>query len=761
MHRPPFTRQLLALASGMSVCAAHAQDVLPQETIVISGSRTAINPNTPAATDSIDRARLADLNIANPEDSIKYLPNIGTRKRYIGDRNGGVETRGTNNRQTARALVLADGVLLSNLLGSQNQIAPRWSMVFPEEIDRVDVIYGPFSALYSGNAMGAAVLFTTRMPQAFEAQAAVQLQRQAFRYLGTDQSLQGQLANAFVGSREGPWSWQIGLSRLDSTSQPTSFAAFRASTTPATGADRIVSSGFYRVQDRFGADTVIAGVGGGGIERTQQTDLKLKLGYDFSAQWQARLTATRWSNERQAGAEGNTSYLRDASGAPLYAGNLSIEGRRYSIGAGTFAPRRGEDEHRLLSLTLKSSHREGWNLDAVVSAYDIAKDQTRTAATAPPAAFSGGAGSLNVQDGSGWQTLDLKLDRRPADGEDHWLTLGLHHSRTDFRQTNFATANWLDGAPSGTNSQATGSTRTSALFIQDAWSWTSDWKAILGLRLERWEAVDGRSSGGTPASIVLPDRREQAVSPKLALEFSPTPQWLARASLARATRFPTPMELFFGNVSAVQLASPNPNLKPESGLFADLTLERWFSRGSARLTFFQEAGRDTIFNLANSTTVPSNSLTQNVDRVRTRGLELAFDTRGLLLPRLDLSGSLAFNDAVIQRNRAAPATQGLRFPGVPRVRASFIGIWRFDDHLNISLAGRHSGEQFGTLENNDTVSDAFNGISRFTVLDARLNARLNRHVRLSLGVDNLANRVYSNGHPFPARSAVAELKLSL
>jgi len=32
--------------------------------------------------------------------------------------------------------------------------APRWSLVAPNEIELAEVIYGPFSAGYSGNAMG-------------------------------------------------------------------------------------------------------------------------------------------------------------------------------------------------------------------------------------------------------------------------------------------------------------------------------------------------------------------------------------------------------------------------------------------------------------------------------------------------------------------------------------------------------------------------------------------------------------------------------
>ena len=42
-------------------------------------------------------------------------------------------------------------------------------MVTPEEIERVDVMYGPFSAAYPGNSAGAVVDYVTRMPTQLEA----------------------------------------------------------------------------------------------------------------------------------------------------------------------------------------------------------------------------------------------------------------------------------------------------------------------------------------------------------------------------------------------------------------------------------------------------------------------------------------------------------------------------------------------------------------------------------------------------------------
>ena len=81
--------------------------------------------------------------------------------------------------------------MLSKLLGNGASYTPRWGLVTPEEIDRVDVLYGPFSAAYSGNSAGAIVDFTMRMPTQFEAHAKLQGFTQNFRQYGTDDRFSG------------------------------------------------------------------------------------------------------------------------------------------------------------------------------------------------------------------------------------------------------------------------------------------------------------------------------------------------------------------------------------------------------------------------------------------------------------------------------------------------------------------------------------------------------------------------------------------
>ena len=104
--------------------------------------------NHPAAVETYTRQQIQDtINATTSQQTLKYLPSFQVRERYIGDRNGPIATRTTGTLSSAQTLLYADGVLLSILLGNSFGFAPRWGMVSPEEIESVNILYGPFSAL--------------------------------------------------------------------------------------------------------------------------------------------------------------------------------------------------------------------------------------------------------------------------------------------------------------------------------------------------------------------------------------------------------------------------------------------------------------------------------------------------------------------------------------------------------------------------------------------------------------------------------------
>src|SRR5262245_14385492 len=141
------------------------------EVLVIGNRPTSLPTEIPTTIEGVTSEEIATtINATDAEDVLKYFPSLLVRKRYIGDYDHAVlATRASGTGNSARSLVYADGILLSNLLGNGAAFTPRWGLVTPEEIERVDVLYGPFSAAYSGNSVGAVVDYVTRMPEQTEA----------------------------------------------------------------------------------------------------------------------------------------------------------------------------------------------------------------------------------------------------------------------------------------------------------------------------------------------------------------------------------------------------------------------------------------------------------------------------------------------------------------------------------------------------------------------------------------------------------------
>ncbi len=119
------------------------------------------------------------------------------RKIYPGSNNAPLVIRGNNSTMTARTLVIADGLRLSDFTAAGNSNAPKWQMVFPDEIETMDMIYGPFSAALSGNSMSGTAVITTHMPQKKGGPGGSHLHLPELREYKTDTDLNSYNANAY------------------------------------------------------------------------------------------------------------------------------------------------------------------------------------------------------------------------------------------------------------------------------------------------------------------------------------------------------------------------------------------------------------------------------------------------------------------------------------------------------------------------------------------------------------------------------------
>jgi iron complex outermembrane receptor protein len=782
--RVGFSHAVLAtvalLPSALPALADHGPDGVPVKTLgvvtVTGGQPTSLPTQIPATMEGITREQIAQtINASDSEDALKYFPSLLVRKRYIGDYNHAIlSSRASGTGNSARSAVYADGILLSNYLGNGVgglSFPPRWSMVTPEEIERVDVMYGPFSAAYPGNSVGAVVVFTTRMPKAFEVHAKVGYTSQPFSLYGTDATYRAWQTSASVGNRSGDFAWTLGFNHTDSHGQPLTFATkLLSSASSGTGGTPVTGA----VRDANNANNPWYVIGTGTEYRTQQDHFKARLAYDITPTVRANYVLGVWQNTSD---NDPVSYLRNAAGQSVYSGPVNINGQQFALTGTDFAATREKLIHVMHGLTVKSHTQGVWDWEANASLYDYRRDDKRQNATGNPNsnplpnALSGGAGTIADGSGTGWNNLTLKGTWRPdgMQGE-HIVDFGVQQDSYKLQYlTSNIPGNWLEDGAGAPVSNVAGKTRLQSVYVQDAWALAPSWKTVLGLRAEQWRAYDGQTVFSAPAtSLPYSSRRERFLSPKAALSFQAASDLVLKASTGRAVRMPTVSELY-GATSAASSTLANfvndPNLKPERSWTSELTAERDLGNGLLRLTAFTEDTHDAIYSQV--TVEPAGPVTrvQNIGRIKTTGLELVYSGGDVLMKGLDLNTSLTYADSVIKENAGFVVkpgdTIGKRQPNIPKWRATALVSYRFDERWSAAFGARYSGAQYRTLNNADVNGFTYMGVSKYFTTDIRVRYQINRQWSAAVGIDNLNNYQYWNFHPYPQRSYSAELKFDL
>ena len=747
-------RPIAILLAGMG---AHAHGLTQEAgaalpSIVINGGRPSSLPvQIPTTLETIRADELAKrINASDSEDALKYFPSLNVRKRYIGDHDHAVlSSRASGSGNSARSLVYADGILLSNLLGNGATFTPRWGMVSPEEIERVDVLYGPFSAAYPGNSAGAVVDFQTRMPRAFEAHLKLAGFSQRYAPYASSGRASGGQGSASVGNRAGAWSWWVDAVRLDTDSQPIGFATRLLSA--AAGEGGLPVTGAVAGVSPAGKPWLV--LGATAQAHTVQDHAKVKLAYDISPVLRASYTLGWWSNDTQRAA---SSYLRDANGAPVVSGAVNIGGARFDLRAADFAPTVSDSTHLMHGFSLKQHSKGVWDWEVAATAYRYQRDQLRTPTVAVASIDSDGAGRVTDMAGSGWHTLSLKGIWRPNAA--HVVEMGYQIDEARLRSAILSNGDWRHADGGAPVSSFRGSTRLQSLFAQDGWRVAPQLKATLGARLERWQAFDGAIASGGAAPLAFGKRSETSWSPKAALALELDPAWTLKASAGRAVRNPTASELFQGQIVDQVIINRDPNLRAEKSWTGELSAEHTSLDSVLRATAFHEATRDALYSQPLTALV---NTVQNIGRVRTSGVELAWQGDHLFTRGLTVNASATYAHSIIAANALYPASLGKRQPRVPAWRANLLAAYAVNERWSATLGVRYSGKQFGTLDNSDPVGAAYTGFSRYLVADARLHYRINRQWSGALGVDNLNNASYWAFHPYPGRTAVAELRFDL
>lgn len=695
---------------------------------------------TPSFGVGITAAQLGAINATNVEDLVRTAPATIVRKRYAGDPNATLSFRNMHSQQTPRALVMVDGFVISNFLGADWDTAPKWGVLAPDDIDRVEIAYGPTSARYSGNSLGGTMLLETRAITETAVRLEVQGMAQDYRYYATDERLRGWSADAGVDLKLGDGGGiALGYRHFRNEGQPMEWRMVGAATPYAAQAIIDPQLPFLRVAAQ---DSV--------VDATQD-QLRLRGRYQFGSWTVHGLAGLLLAADDMPTPK---SFLRDARGLPTFVGVAGVT---------QGAARRAE----LLSGVGVAGDLGGTRLALNYSRFDTFRNRTRTSDNFDLLSGAAPMGGRIADMDAGWQNLDLTAARTIGA---HALSVGLAqaHYRVDSRT--FLTADWADGGPGAQRDAAGGETRLRAGFVEDAITLAPALTATLGLRFEHWRASGGfLVNGGTDVRYAA--RSASAWSPKFALSVAPGKSSRLTASVALATRFPTVRELYqpglisYGaDVGALDLNGFNPDLRPERAVDLQLTATRRFGRVHVTVDAYRQDVRDTIFaqNIAipdvQSGNLVQSSLLTNIGKVRSIGADLVVAAEDILLPGLTLDANLSWIDAEVTANPLNPALVGNRFPRVPPWRANASLRYAPDPNWDFAINLRHQSTPDRNIENDATSKcSTFFCVSAFSFVDVKVAHRF-RGIELAAGIDNLFDEKAFVYHPYPGRSFLITLK---
>ncbi|MDE2361284.1 MAG: TonB-dependent receptor [Hyphomicrobiales bacterium] len=718
------------------------------------------------------------VNIIDTEDAIKYFPSVFVRKRNDGDTQAVIQTRTWGVNSSARSLVYADDLLLSALIGNDNSIgAPRWGLVAPEEIDRIDYVWGPFSAQYPGNSMGGVLQITTRMPEKLEINAKQTESVQTFNLWGMNKTYLTNVTAASVGDRTNQFSYFLSGNISTNRTQPLTYV---------TTTSNCVWPGMVPAATKVGATGNV--LGDAGALDQAQVNAKAKFAWDFTPYIRATWQTGFWSNDSSTQPDNFIGGFGAVSGATSLGASVL-----QSFGKANY---RVQEQMLTNAASLKSNTGGLFDFDFSAANFSYLKsDQISPFTALPPWGYSPN-GLVTRYGGTYWNLADAKGVWRPDLYGKHEVSFGWHGDEFHLNSPTYLTGDWTSGVASAViaSSISQGTTKTQALWGQDAWKFHPDFKLTLGGRWEEWRAsggynqtlggVNALGNGWAPtlanmassAPIFQPDLHHARFSPKGALEWKPDDMWTVSGAVGMANRFPTVKELYNLTTTTGLVVNPNPNLRPEAALTEEIAIKRAFDKdGFVRLSFFNEDVRDAIISqntyIAGTNTAISS--VANVDRVRNRGVEFAFDRNNLLIEGFELQGSATYVDSRVLADSSwsggtaggadlwnlSPVGKNANY--VPKWRWTLVGTYRPDDHWSFTAAARWQDRMWSTLSNNDIVHGVYQSFDRFFVMDAKVQYKLNDKAEFAFGVDNVGNYKYFEFHPFPQRTFTMSGKVKL
>lgn len=717
---------LTVLAEGQDNAAVQLGDV------VVTATRTDKEiTSAPGSVAVVTKQEIESRNIKSLDEALNTIPGVfhDNKGKGLMGTTSSVSMRGMSSDK--RVLFLLDGTVPLN---DPYSGGVSYQLQSVEDVKQIEVVKGPSSSLYGGNAMAGVVNIITRMPE----------QREIT--LKTGYGSAWDRGTALDDLKKFYFSY--GDRFNDKFSILTSYG-YKATNGYATGLNVQSSnpatsgvSGAIRTQSNSGATRYL--IGDTGTNTWWDDQFTIKGAYDISNKTKAKLSFMR--SRYEYGYEDPHTYLRDGSGNEVWSyGSV----REYTFLAG--------DGGRDQNIYAGSIETEVAGVQAKLSLgyLDHTSSWYVTRGTSIATTGEGGPGTVSDTPSS---TLNSDLQFTVPILDSHLLTFGGSYRSGEANTKEHQLTNWRDeDSQTDLNYESKGKDQTYSLFAQDEFAILDNLTSYLGFRQDWWQTSDGYANdvGATGYPVNYADRDAHSFSPKVALVYKPLAATTFRVSAGKAFRSPTVYDLYRTWTSSTgKTYAANPDLKPETVVSYDGGVEQGLWQGmSIKATYFENRMEDLIYRKTVSATLQENI---NAGEARSRGVELEavqkFDFG------LRLFANYTYTDSEILENDANPASVGKRLIQVPKTMFN-AGATYAQGPYSGSLTGRYVGKRYGSDTNSDVIDGVYTSFDPYTTVDAKIAYKLTDYAEISLSVDNILDEEYYGYYKGAGRSWFSELTL--
>lgn len=725
-----FVGCILSLLIGISMVQAEEKKEKEEaalEEIVVTATRTekAIE-EAPADVSVVKKEDIEKKNILAIDGALNTVSGFFTRReKGLVGLVPVITLRGIPGQN--RTLILMDGITLNEpRTGGVN-----FDGLPPEDVERIEVVKGPFSSLYGGYAMGGVINITTKMPEKREFTIKSSYGSSWDRGEGLDDMRKFYLS--YGDKFKDKLSLFLSYGTKATNGYPLVFNV--QGSKPTAGI-----TGWSDTTDNQGNPRYL--IGDNGDNRWWDDNITLKAGYDFSKTSKINLSFMRTRYEYNY--DDPHTYLRDAAGNEVWSYGTAKES--------SFLSGSGGRERNIYNLSYET---EISIIKAKLSLGLVDQEKSWFTTPGSTATRTGGHGKVSNSPSESYNAdlqFTLPLFKR------HILTCGgsFRHGLADTKEHTLT--NWKDEESKTTlEYQSKGKDRTYALFLQDEIIIFSNLTAYIGFRQDWWETYDGFANqvGAAGYPKDYDSRSASSFSPKAALVYKPFEKTTLRTSAGKAFRPPTVYELYRTWTSSTGVTyAGNPDLKPETTTSWDVGAEQGLWKGAkVKATYFENYMEDLIYRKTVTSTYQEGI---NAGKAESKGVEIEAEQR--FDKTLRLFANFTYTDAKIKENDTKPSTVGKRLTDVPEKVFNIGGDFE-KGPFSASLSGRYVSKRYSNDENKDNVNKVYGSYDPYVTADAKVSYKVTKFAAISLSVDNIFDRDYFYYYKAPGRTWFGEITI--